>query len=114
VTKRPAVVGAGLSFALTLVLIRLVAIDNIEALIVLAPAALGAILALRSTPRSVLWIAALLTLATASVSLIGGVGLLCLPSIVLFAVGAARGRRPEPDSRGWSSGSSSARLWGCS
>jgi hypothetical protein len=56
----------------------------------------GALLALWKSGRAVLIASAMLTALTAVVLLIGGVGLLYLPTIVLFIWGAVvAGRRSE-------------------
>lgn len=74
--------------------IRVIAIDNPEALVILAPAVAGGTLGLaRPRSRVALLIAAALVFATAGVSLIGYVGFLYLPSFVLL-VWAALHREP--------------------
>ena len=71
--------------------VRIVAIDNAEALVILVPAVAGGTIALtRPTSRVALVTAAVLVAATAAVSLTGYWGLLFLPSVVLLGVAAAR------------------------
>ena len=94
--NRHASMGAVISLALTAILaVRIVAIGNTVALVILAPAALGGVLGLRVRTSSALVVAALLTAVTAMVSLIGGVGLLYFPSIALF-ISAAIDRHRAP------------------
>jgi len=90
---RHAQIAGLLSLALSgALVIRLIAIDNPEALVILAPAVAGGTLALaRPRSRVALLIAAVLMFATAVVSLIGYVGFLYVPSIVLLTW-AALGR----------------------
>jgi hypothetical protein len=100
--NRHASIGATISLALTAILaVRIVAIGNTVALVILAPAALGGVVGLRARTSAALVVAALLTFVTAIVSLIGGVGLLYFPSIALFISAAidrrrARSRREDP------------------
>ena len=71
--------------------VRIVAIDNAEALVILVPAVAGRTIALtRPTGKVALVAAAVLVAATAAVSLTGYWGLLFLPSVVLLGVAAAR------------------------
>lgn len=95
--NRVAGVAAVLSLALTGVLIvRIIAIDKPGVFVILVPALAGALLALWKSGRAVLIASAMLTSLTAVVSLIGGVGLLYLPTIVMFIWGAVvAGRRSE-------------------
>lgn len=89
--NRLAVVGAGLALVVTAALaVRVIAIDKPGVLVILCPALAGALLALGPGGRIKLIASALLTAITAGVSLIGGVGLLYLPSIVMYAWGAAQ------------------------
>jgi hypothetical protein len=87
--NRVAGVAAVLSLALTGVLVaRIIAIDKPGVFVILVPALAGALLALWKRGRAVLLASAMLTSLTAVVSLIGGVGLLYLPTIVMFTWGA--------------------------
>lgn len=93
--NRHALIGAIVSLTLTGILtVRVVAIDNAGAVVILMPALLGSLIALRVRNRMLLVLAAVLTALTAVVSLIGWVGLLCFPSIALF-VSAAIGDRQD-------------------
>ena len=86
---RHALIGAVVSLALTSVLVvRVVAVGDAGAVVVLAPALLGSLLALRRWNRMLLVLAAVLTAATAVILLIGWVGLLYFPSIALFVSAA--------------------------
>ncbi len=88
--------GAVLSLTLTgLLVVRIIAIDKPGIFVILVPALAGALLALRATGRAALIMSALLTTLTAAVILIGGVGLLYLPSIVLFGWGAVASDGPS-------------------
>lgn len=102
--NRVVVVAASLSLALTGVLVvRIIAIEKPGVFIVLVPALGGALLPFWRSGRAMLVVSALLTSVTAAVSLIGGVGLLYLPMIVMFSWGAvmADGRRQDqPPSNG--------------
>jgi hypothetical protein len=95
--NRVAGVAAVLSLALTGVLVaRIIAIDKPGVFVILVPALAGALLALWKSGRAELLASAMLTSLTAVVSLIGGVGLLYLPTIVMFTWGAVvAGRRSE-------------------
>jgi hypothetical protein len=98
---RLARVAAMLSLGLTAVLVvRIIAIGKPGVFIILFPALAGSALALWKRGRATLVLSAVLTALTAVVLLIGGVGLLFLPSIVLFAWGAAmsegRAGKTEP------------------
>lgn len=87
--NRVVVVAASLSLALTAVLVvRIIAIEKPGVFIILVPALAGALLAFWRSGRAVLVTSALLTSVTAAVSLIGGVGFLYLPMIVMFLWGA--------------------------
>lgn len=100
---RLARVAAMLSLGLTAVLVvRIIAIGKPGVFIILSPALAGALLALRRTGRATLVVSTVLTALTAVVILIGGVGLLYLPSIVMFAWGAAvsEGRGGKSESAG--------------
>jgi hypothetical protein len=103
-SRRLILFGVVWSLSLTLILaVRVVAIDNSGALIILVPALLGSFLVLRSDRTVVLGSAALLTALTSLASLFGGVGLLYMPPLVLFIVGAARGEQAAdpPAAAGW-------------
>lgn len=90
--RRIALIGVAWLLSLTLILVvRLVAIDNSGALIILLPAAVGALLVLRSGRPFFLVVAAILTALTAWVLLLGGVGLLYVPPLMLFVLVATRG-----------------------
>jgi hypothetical protein len=66
---------------------RILLIGKPGVLVILAPALAGAVLALwQSRSRGAIGLACGLTFATALVSLIGGVGLLYLPTMVLFVL----------------------------
>ncbi len=83
-----------LSLSLTgILIVRVIAIDNAGAIVIVLPAFAGGLLAIWRPGRAVLIASALLTSLTAVVSLIGGVGLLYVPSIVLFIWGAVSSRR---------------------
>jgi hypothetical protein len=84
-------IAVGLSIALV---VRVLLIDNAEAILVVAPALIGG-LAVVMWPgsRTVLIAAALLIAATAIYSLIGGISLLYVPSLVLIVRGSVR---PQP------------------
>ncbi|MEX0651235.1 MAG: hypothetical protein WD186_04330 [Actinomycetota bacterium] len=70
---------------------RLVAIDNLEAFVIVCPALAGGVLALiRPASRSALVLATVLIASAAGISLIGGVGSLFLPSIALLIAAALR------------------------
>lgn len=94
--NRVALVAAVLSLALTGVLVvRIIAIDKPGVFVILFPALTGALLAIWRRGRAVLIASALLTALTAVVSLIGGVGLLYVPSIVMFIWGAVSSERRD-------------------
>jgi hypothetical protein len=89
-----------LSLSLTdILIVRVIAIDNAGAVVVLVPAFAGGLLAIWRPGRAVLFASALLTSLTAVVSLIGGVGFLYVPSIVLFVWGAVSSTRQDGVSR---------------
>jgi hypothetical protein len=90
VARRLALVGAGLSLLVSAgLLVRLFAIDNVVAFVILIPAVAGALLASSTTKPSAWLVAAGLTSVTALVSLFGFVGLLYVPSIVMFVWSAS-------------------------
>jgi O-antigen ligase len=100
---RLARVAAMLSLGLTAVLVvRIIAIGKPGVFIILFPALAGALLALWRRGRATLVVSAVLTALTAVVLLIGGVGLLYLPPIVMFAWGAVvwEGRAGKTDPAG--------------
>jgi hypothetical protein len=84
-------VGAWLALVLSSALVvRVIAIDNPEALVIVAPALVGSLLAVRwPDARGALLTAVVLIGVTAVFSLIGWVGLLFLPSLVLLGWAAA-------------------------
>jgi len=76
--------------------VRMVAIANAEALLILIPAVVGGAIGLtRPVNRAGLVTAAALVAATAAVSLIGYWGLFFLPSVVLLGVAATRPSSPD-------------------
>ena len=89
---RLAKVGAWIALALSIALvIRVIAIDNPEALVIVAPAFVGALLELGwSQTRAVLLTALVLIGVTTTLSLIGWIGLLYVPSIILIGFAAVR------------------------
>jgi len=94
--NRVARAAAVLSLALTAVLVlRIIAIGKPGVFAILFPALTGALLAIWRRGRAVLIASALLTAATASVLLIGGIGLLYVPSVVMFVWGAITSERGE-------------------
>jgi hypothetical protein len=96
VRKRAVLIAALWSLALTgILVVRVIAIDKPAVLVILLPAFVGALLALWKRGRAVLIASASLTALTAVVSLIGGVGLLYLPSIGLFIWGAFSSARQD-------------------
>jgi hypothetical protein len=94
--NRIARAAAALSLALTAVLIlRIIAIGKPGVFVILIPALTGALLAIWRHGRIVLIASALLTAATASVLLIGGIGLLYAPSLVMFVWAAISTEVPK-------------------
>lgn len=94
---KEAKVGGWLGLALSSALVvRVVAIDNPEALVIVAPALVGSLVAvIWPGVRGALLTAVVLIGVTAVFSLIGWVGLLFIPSLVLLgsaAVGLSRTR----------------------
>ena len=85
-------VGAWIALALSVALVlRVLAIDNTEAIVIVAPALVGALLALAwSQMRAVLLMALVLIGLTATLSLIGWIGLLYVPSMILIGLAAVR------------------------
>jgi hypothetical protein len=86
VERKTALVAAGISTVVSAALVvRVVAIEKPAVTVVLIPAIVGAIIAVwRPEHRGGLAIAASLTALTAVVSLIGGEGLLYMPSVALW------------------------------
>jgi hypothetical protein len=84
--RKTALVAADISVIVSAALVvRVIAIDKPGVVLILAPAIVGSLLALwRPEHRGFLSVAAALIALTAGVSLIGGVGLLYVPSIVLL------------------------------
>ena len=94
--NRVALVAAVSSLALTGVLVvRIIAIDKPGVFVILFPALTGALLAIWRRGGAVLIASALLTALTVVMSLIGGVGLLYVPSIVMFIWGAVSSERRD-------------------
>jgi hypothetical protein len=91
-------VGAWIALALSIALVvRVIAIDNPEALVIVAPALVGALLALGwPQMRMVLLTALVLIGVTATFSLIGWIGLLYVPSMILIGLAAVRTSRTQP------------------
>lgn len=89
---RLARVGARIALALSIALvIRVIAIDNPEALVIVAPAFVGALLAFGwSQTRAILLTALVLIGITTTLSLIGWLGLLYVPSMILIGFAAVR------------------------
>lgn len=85
-SNRPVVAAAVLSLVVTAALVvRIVAIDKPEVMILLVPPFAGAIVALwKPCHRWAIVMACVLTTLTAVITLIGGVGLLYVPSIALY------------------------------
>jgi hypothetical protein len=89
---KPAKIGAWIALGLSIALVvRVIAIDNPEALVIVAPALVGALLAVAWTQMRVTLLTALVLIGvTATVSLIGWIGLLFVPSMVLIGLSAYR------------------------
>ena len=84
-----------------LLVARVLMIGNPEAIIVIAPALIGGVAVVaRPWKRSTLVVALVLIGATAVYSLIGWIGFLYLPSLVLIVRGLVRPRRVHADQRG--------------
>jgi hypothetical protein len=91
-----------ITVGISLVLVaRVLLIDNPEAIIIIAPALIGGV-AVVAWPwrRSTLLVALVMIGATAVYSLIGWIGFLYLPSLVLIVRGVVRPRRTPADLRG--------------
>jgi hypothetical protein len=91
-----------IAVGVSLVLVaRVLLIDNPEAIIIVAPALIGGV-AVVAWPwrRSTLVVALVLIGATAVYSLIGWIGFLYLPSLVLIVRAVVRPRRVPADLRG--------------
>jgi hypothetical protein len=90
--RRIARVGAWIALVVSIALVlRVIAIDNAEAIVIVAPAFAGGLLVL-AWPQmlAVLLTALVLTGITATLSLIGGIGLFYVPSMILIGVAAVR------------------------
>jgi hypothetical protein len=85
-------VGGWIALVLSVALVvRVVAIDNLEALVIVAPALIGAVMCIAwPLRRFVLGAAVVLIGITATLSLIGGIGFLYIPSIFLILRGVVR------------------------
>ena len=85
-------VGAWIALALSVALVlRVIAIDNAEAIVIVAPSLVGALLVLAwSQLRAVLLMALVLIGVTATLSLIGWIGLLYVPPMMLIGLAAVR------------------------
>ena len=83
-------VGAWIALALSIALVlRVISIDNAEAIVIVAPALVGALLAIAwSHMRGVMLTALVLIGVTATLSLIGWIGLLYVPSMILIGLAA--------------------------
>ena len=94
--ERLARIGGWIALALCgIVLGRLVAIHNLGAAVFFVPAAAGGLLAvLRPASRGLLLLSAALMFANGYVLMLGGEGILLLPSVVLVAIAAIRTKRP--------------------
>jgi hypothetical protein len=84
-----------IAVGVSLVLVaRVLLINNPEAIIIVAPAIIGGVAVVAwPSKRSTLVVALVLIGATAIYSLIGWIGLLYLPSLILILRGVARPRR---------------------
>jgi hypothetical protein len=74
--------------------VRLIAIGKPAVMVILVRALAGALLAVWRRGAIAVGFSAVLTACTATVLLIGGVGLLYVPSIALFIWGAASSEHP--------------------
>jgi hypothetical protein len=83
-------VGAWIALVLSSAFVlRVIAIDNAEAIVIVAPALVGALLVLAwAQMRAVLLTALVLIGVTASLSLIGWIGLLYVPPMILIGFAA--------------------------
>jgi hypothetical protein len=89
--RRIGTIGAGASLVMSAgLVVRLIAIGNEGVVVILIPAVIGAVAVLLTTRSWVYLAAAVLTSLTAMVSSFGGVGLLYVPSIVMFVWSASR------------------------
>jgi hypothetical protein len=95
--RKTALVAAGISVTVSAALVvRVIAINKPGVVLILAPAIVGSLLALwHPDHRGFLYVAAALNALTAGVSLIGGVGLLYVPSIVLLIWSAIPKSAPQ-------------------
>jgi hypothetical protein len=94
--ERLAKIGGWIALALCgLGLVRLIAIHNLGAVVFFVPAAAGGLLAvLRPSRRGLLILLAALMFANGYVLMLGGEGILLLPSVVLVAIASIRAKRP--------------------
>jgi hypothetical protein len=90
--NRPLIVAAALSLVVTAALVvRVLVIDKPAVMIILIPPIAGALLVLWKPGRGwAIAIGCILTAVTAVISLVGGVGLLYVPSIALYLWGSSR------------------------
>jgi hypothetical protein len=86
VKRKTVLIAAGISVVVSgALVVRVIAIEKLAVMVILLPAIVGAILALwRPEDGGILAAAVSLTALTAVVSLIGGVGLLYVPSMILW------------------------------
>ncbi|HEY8115385.1 MAG TPA: hypothetical protein VIH70_03125 [Actinomycetota bacterium] len=89
---KPGKIGAWIALGLSIALaVRVIAIDNPEALVIVAPALVGALLAVAWPQMRVALLTGLVLIGvTATFSLIGWIGLLFIPSMVLIGLSAYR------------------------
>jgi hypothetical protein len=94
---KAAKVGAWLALAVSIALVlRVIAIDNAEAIVIVAPALVGALLVLAwSQLHAVLLTAVVLIGVTAILSLIGWIGLLYVPSSILIGLATVRASQTQ-------------------
>jgi hypothetical protein len=98
----PVKIAGWIAVGVSVVLIaRVLLIDSPEAIIIVAPALIGGV-AVVAWPwrRSTLVVALVLIGATTVYSMIGWIGFLYLPSLVLIVQGVVRPRRVPADLRG--------------
>jgi hypothetical protein len=91
-----------IAVGVSLVLVaRVLQIDNPEAIVIIAPALIGGVVVVAwPWRRSTLLVALVMIGTTAAYSLIGWIGFLYLPSLVLIVRGVVRPRRAPADLRG--------------
>ena len=94
--ERLARIGGGTALILCgLVVVRLAAIHNLGAVVFFVPAAIGGFLALlRPGNRGALCVSAILMFANGFVLMVGGEGILLIPSVVLVLIAAIRAKPP--------------------